>query len=81
MIRLARVIMTLMLTRAAVPQTPEELVQTAARAMHQHDYATAEEAASFSSCLPMWPKCTAIWVSRVIPRRSSLARRKLSPAL
>src|SRR5215471_7579130 len=34
----------LLLNRAAFPQTPEELAQTAVRAMQQQDYATAENA-------------------------------------
>lgn len=45
MIRGARVFLfILMLNRAAFPQTPEELAETAVRAMQQQDYATAEKA-------------------------------------
>ncbi|PYT21583.1 MAG: hypothetical protein DMG57_38235 [Acidobacteria bacterium] len=45
MIRRARVFLfILMLNRVAFPQTSEELAQTAARAMQQQDYATAEKA-------------------------------------
>ena len=36
-------LIVLVLTRVAVPQTPEELAQIAARAMQQQDYATAEK--------------------------------------
>src|SRR5215472_16358609 len=45
MIMAARVFSVILLvTRAAVPQTPEELVHTAAQAMQRQDYAAAEKA-------------------------------------
>ena len=37
-------VLILVVTRAAQPQTPEELAQTASHAMQQQDYATAEKA-------------------------------------
>ena len=37
-------VVILVVTRAARPQTPEELAQTAAHAMQHQDYATAEKA-------------------------------------
>ena len=56
-------VLILVVTRAARPQTPEELAQTAAHAMQHQDYATAEKAyRSLSSCLRMSLKCTATWV-------------------
>src|SRR5436309_1433232 len=42
--RVRAFLIILTLTRAAVPQTLEELAQTAARAMQQQDYETAERA-------------------------------------
>ena len=51
-------VVILVVTRAARPQTPEELAQTAAHAMQRRKKLTA----SLSSCLRMSLKCTATWV-------------------